>query len=59
MDVAEKCLPQKIEKEYNINGRKYMVFMNIIPPYDLPAEGLEPDKTHDGTEIIEIELKGI
>ncbi|MEQ8190057.1 MAG: type II secretion system F family protein [Candidatus Eremiobacterota bacterium] len=59
MDIAEKCLPQKIEKEYNINGRKYMVFMNIIPPYDLPAEGVEPDKIRDGTEIIEIELKGI
>ncbi len=59
MDVAEKCLSQRNVKEYNINGRKYMVFMNIIPPYDLPAEGLEPDKTRDGTEIIEIELKGI
>jgi len=57
LDVAEKCLPQKNEKDYNGTDRKYRIFINIIPPYGLPGEG--PKETDEGTEIIEIELKGI
>lgn len=55
LDAAEKCLPQKSDKEYNINGRNYRVYIKITPHY----EGLKPDEIHEGTEIIEIELKGI
>ncbi|OQA12833.1 MAG: hypothetical protein BWY64_03863 [bacterium ADurb.Bin363] len=56
LDAVEKCLPQKIEKEYN---KKYTVSIKITPPYSLSDKNLKPDEVREGTEIIEIALKGI